>query len=202
MTRAALGMVRVTTKQGADEPPRPGNTPEEDPFATLPRPRLTLQAFERAPSRAPSPSWLLSLALAPGALVLLGRAIKRSLRALDARRRARMNEPTALARYARNELQAKEDAAAVASSAERAIHLALEAATGLRSRGVLLDELARELSSRGVAPSLASRAQASLESLAAMRFLPVSAPGDAARLRTEALGLVDELLTIERKDAR
>ncbi|MBM4375348.1 MAG: BatD family protein [Deltaproteobacteria bacterium] len=201
VARAALGTVRVTAKQGAEEPPRPGTAPEEDPFATLPRPRTTLQAFERAPSRAPSPGWLLGLALAPAALVLSGRALTRGVRALGERRRARQQEPTAIAGSARDELRAKEDPAAIAASAERAIHLALEAATGLRSRGVLVAELARELSARGLDAQLASRAQASLEALEAVRFLPVSAPGDAARLRADVLGLIDELLLIERKGA-
>ncbi|NLE86867.1 MAG: protein BatD [Myxococcales bacterium] len=62
------------------------------------------------------------------------------------------------------------DTAAAASSYERAIYEAIEAATGVKGRGLLLDELPGQLQERGLDPARARELAELLEALQTLRF--------------------------------
>jgi hypothetical protein len=88
--------------------------------------------------------------------------------------------PTALAARALRDAENAErggDAKALAAAIERALYAASEAATGLKGRGVLLQELAARLEERGVAPELARSLQATLVICERARFDPHSDVG-------------------------
>jgi hypothetical protein len=81
------------------------------------------------------------------------------------------------------------DLPATSAAAERALHLALEGATRLKSRGVLRKELAPTLEARGLSHATAAEVVAVLEALELARFVQGQAEGEASALfaRTETL---------------
>ncbi len=201
IARAALGKVKVTPKAGAEKAPEPTNAPEGDPFATMPKGRLALGEFEPARTHAPALAPLFGWMLGPSfAVVLLGYAGRWIRRARD-RMAARSSEPEHLARRALGELKDAVDAASVAAIAERAVHHAIEAATTLKSRGILLENLQRELVARGLSGALAERIEAVLDACAILRFKPGASAADAADLERDAAALVADLLRFETGDA-
>jgi hypothetical protein len=80
------------------------------------------------------------------------------------------------------EAHARGDSGATAAAVERAVHFAIEAATGVKSRGILRSELARELQRRGFSQELAAHAVSLLEQTESARFVgpEAAAPGDLA----------------------
>jgi hypothetical protein len=66
---------------------------------------------------------------------------------------------------------------------ERALHHAIEGATGLKSRGVLLADLPREIEARGVGPDLAAQIGEALAACESIRFDP-----DGGASAIEAIG--------------
>lgn len=201
VARAALGVVRVAKKAGAVDAPKPGTGADEDPFATMPRLRRKLDTFEAAPARAPSAPWLLSLALAPALLVLVGGAALRGASSLRQRRLARAVEPETLARKALAEAEDATDTASAAGAAERALHLAIEATTGLRSRGVLLADLPVELERRRIPRPLGERLARALEQCGTARFLPTTDPRRPSPVVEETGALIRELFARDEEDA-
>ena len=81
------------------------------------------------------------------------------------------------------------DLAGTSAAAERALHLALEGATGLKARGVLRRELAATLETRGLSRATAEEVVSVLESLELARLVQGQAEGEASTLlkRTETL---------------
>ncbi len=201
VARAALGTVRVQPKAGASEAPKATEAAEEDPFATLPKPRRTLGAFGPSERRAPSLPWFVGLAAFPSLALVFARLALRGMRALEARRRSRLTEPEHLARTALEEVRAATDPASIAGLAERAIHLAIEASTGLRSRGVLLEALRDELRGHGVPEALAAEAHAALESVGALRYQPHPDATDTSDLARRTNAVVEALLQLEVEEA-
>ncbi len=80
-----------------------------------------------------------------------------------------------------------------ASPLERAIHLGIEAATGLRSRAILQSELLERLTQAGQPSTLAQRVVELLKGCDELRFLP-NPEGDAAALLKAAAPLLKELM--------
>ncbi|WP_437731609.1 BatD family protein [Sorangium sp. So ce1335] len=206
---ADLGVVQVT----AVAPPAPsGPTPgakdadrdaagRAEPFAGMPGLRSSLGPHA-PPATLPldgAPFWL--LLAAPPLLVTLFGAGDRLVRRARERRAAGATSPARLAAVA---LQEAEDAAAqgdlkaTAAAVERAVHRAIESATGLRSRGVLLAALPGELGERGVAEALAARACETLAACEAIRFEPAAQEGGAAA----AAGLVEQSRAVMNELAR
>lgn len=194
VARAILGRVTVKPKTGGGGPPTATNAVDKEPFATMPKVRMTLQAFNAVRPRAPELRWFLVWLVAPSVAVLLGGLAARGLRTLRQRRDARRTEPEHLARRALAELKRENDAPNAAAIAERAVHLAIEAATGVKSRGLLLQDLSQELEARGLPAELASRAQSTLSTCASLRFKPGANADDSAPLVRDVVALVRELL--------
>jgi hypothetical protein len=183
-----------------------------NPFAALGGPRMALGAF--AAPRAPrwGEGQLLWLLIgAPPLLVGLRFAALSSARRLRARRASVRESPSALAAQAiraAEEAEASGDRKALAGAIERALHLAIEAATGLKSRGVLLADLPDELSAQGISRELGEEIQAALAACESLRFEPVSegapqgsaapsAGGSAGELSARGRRLVSELQRIK-----
>lgn len=202
VTRADLGKVEVTGKglapaSSSSAAPAPAVDPAAvDPFVGLSTPRMALGAY----AAARPPIWgeggaLWGLLAAPPLLVLGAFAGSLGLRKARAKRAASAESKITLAEQALDEAhdaEAQGDMKALAAALERAIHLAVEGATGLRSRGVLIDDLPRELEPLGVAPDLAAEVRAALLACASIRFDPDGA-GAAHDLGERARGVVREL---------
>jgi hypothetical protein len=202
VTRADLGKVEVTRKglaptSSATPAPSPSvDTGAVDPFVGLSTPRMALGAY----AAARPPIWgeggaLWGLLAAPPLLVLGAFAGSLGLRKARAKRAASAESKITLAEKALDEAhdaEAQGDMKALAAALERAIHLAVEGATGLRSRGVLIADLPGELEPLGVAPDLAEDVRAALLAVESIRFDPDGA--DAARdLGERARRVVREL---------
>ena len=172
------------------------NDPQADPFASMGPARLSMRTWEQSPNQGIEPRWFWALLAAPPLAVALGAASRRTLRALARRRADRRQDPAALAGKALRELGRVPDAQARAAAAERAIHLGIQAATGLKARGVLLGELGPELERRGLGPELSEQICALLARCTAIRYEPAppeDVPDDvAARCRP----LVEQLCTL------
>lgn len=200
ITTAELGRVEVTRKGLALAPSAKaaasvngGNATDAtaaDPFVGLSTPRMALGAY----AAARPPFWgeggaLWGLLAAPPLLVGFAFAGSLGLRTARARRLEGAESKSALAENALREAEdaeAKGDMKAFAAALERAVYLAVEGATGLRSRGVLLASLPRELAPLGVAPELAEDVRNALLACESIRFDPDGAAaahdlGDLAR---------------------
>jgi BatD DUF11 like domain len=204
VTRAALGKVEVTRKGGGAAPPSSGSASPApavdaaavDPFLGLSTPRMALGAY----AAARPPIWgeggaLWGLLAAPPLLVLGAFAGSLGLRTARARRAAGAESKHTLAEKAldeAHEAEARGDMKALAAALERAVHLAVEGATGLRSRGVLIADLPGELAPLGVAPDLADDVRATLLACESLRFDPDGAAA-ARDLGERARRVVHEL---------
>jgi hypothetical protein len=73
------------------------------------------------------------------------------------------------------------------------VHRAIEAATGLRSRGVLIASLPDELERKGMSRELAERARDVLSACAEIGFDPSADAAAAAELAERARGVTTEL---------
>lgn len=206
VARADLGTVTVTPAQGSAVD-APKNAPDaeqqkRDPLAKLGPARPSLGAYAKAspPFLAGDGFWfgLLSPPLALG----LFTAGSRAARALRKRRAALKASPKTLGEQALVEAQkaraagnAKETAAAV----ERAVYAALEHATGLLARGVLLSDLEAELRTRGLSSEEAEKAAELLKQCETLRFDPAASKEALSELSSRAGTVLRALL--ERKAA-
>jgi hypothetical protein len=198
VARSALGVVDVSPASGAKAAPTaaPSATADKDEaFASLPPPRTALSPF-RAPSEGmllEGPRFGAALA-APPLLALAGIAGVEVARRARSRLADRKTSPRTLATAAladARQSKKKGDERAAAAAVERAIVLAIEAACGVKARGVLKEELATELRSRGIGGGVADRASDALAACDRARFDPLA----AAEVRIEdAEALVRDLL--------
>jgi hypothetical protein len=84
------------------------------------------------------------------------------------------------------------DRMVVAASLDRALYLAIERATGLRARALLLEEVPRALEERQVPADISAEVGSLLTSIEAFRFAPEGAP-DAALLVDQAAAIIRRL---------
>jgi hypothetical protein len=166
---------------------------QADPFATIGAARLSLQPFEPPDDQGLAPRTLWALVIIPPAGVALAAALRRAGRRLARRRAARRQDAGALAERALRDMKRAADPQARAAAAERALHHAIEAATGLKSRGVLLDELPAQLEERGLEPELSSELCDALATCSNIRFEPAPTDDAAAELRARVAPLVKRL---------
>jgi hypothetical protein len=188
VAQASLGQVMVTPSAA---PTQHGST-DRDPFAAAGAVRPSLGTHE--PSSTPLSDrmlfWLL-LGGGPLTVLLLGGGSS-ALQKLGTRLRQSRTSPARQVSRALGEAREHSkagDAASAASAAERAVHAALEASTGLRSRGVLRQQLPAALKDRGLDEQTANAVAELLERSEALRFEP-GAEREAARelvAATEAL---------------
>jgi oxygen tolerance protein BatD len=200
VTRADLGKVEVTRKGlNAASSAMPAAPPVDaaavDPFVGLSTPRMALGAYVAVRP----PIWgdggaLWALLAAPPLLVVGAFAGSAALRKARERRAAGADSKRALAEKALDdaaEAEARGDTKALAAALERAIHLAIEDATGLKSRGVLMANLPGELAPLGVPAELADEIRAALLACESIRFDPDAAA--AHELGEQARHVVREL---------
>lgn len=176
IARAPLGTLRVKESEAnANAEAREVH----DPFASLGplRKELAPIATSAKPITDSRLYWLGILG-AP-LVVLLGSGAERGFVSMRRRALARKNHTSqALERALEDarEAQRAGDDRSTASAIERAIYLAIEGATGLKARALLLNEIPTALESRGVDEELALRVKDVLAAAEALRFAPSSAP--------------------------
>lgn len=174
VARAALGTVTVAENPGALRRAQAASASQEDRLKGLLKPQRELRPTEavRRPLTDHGAFWAL---LAMGPLgVLTANGLARVGKRLAQRWREQRDTPR---EHALREIAAAREAATrgdrsgTTSAVERAVHLALEAATGIKSRGVLRSELTRALADRGFPEDLAKEAVALLETTENARFV-------------------------------
>ena len=176
VTRKGLGLAPSAKPAASSNGSNASDATAASPFVGLSTPRLSLGAY----AAARPPFWgeggaLWGLLAAPPLLVGFAFAGSLGLRKARARRLEGAESKSALAENALGEAEdaeAKGDMKALAAALERAVYFAVEGATGLRSRGVLIADLPRELAPLGVAPALAEDVRSALLACEAIRFDP------------------------------
>lgn len=192
VTTARLGEVTVRANEQI-VPEKAGR----DRFAELAGPR---RALGEAPAGrrfvTDSPYYWLSLLVTPLSVVLVGTGL-----ALGRRIRRSMGSwRSSLDRQARLALDEAERARANGSGTdatvrvERAIHAAIEAATGCKSRGVLRADLAGKLQEQGLDAGLSVQCVALLETCESLRFDPTASDEKFGHLLDDARKLTKVLL--------
>jgi hypothetical protein len=187
-----LGRVVIKPGKGGGDAV-PDASESKDPWSTLAAPRTALGPHQPARDEGLAPAMVWTLVATPPLLVALSGAALALGRRVRRRREEQRRSPAVLARRALAEMEVG-DAKARAAAAERAIHLAIEAATGLRARALLLDQLGAELTRRGLG-ELAEPVCALLGRCSDMRFAARDAGDEASP--AEARRLVKELLRFE-----
>ncbi len=188
---ATVELGRVRVKPGdPDDAADDADEQHEDPFAALAKPRRTLGAYAPDSDEGIAPMMLWTLLAVPPLGVALAQVGGGVMRSLGRRRRERRDDPARLSAEALREAGKAGDAKDAAAAYERALHLAIEAATGIKSRGVLLGELEGKLRDREVDAALAADAVALLERCQTMRFDPQiddAAAEDLAKLAQQTV---------------
>jgi hypothetical protein len=196
VTSVELGTINVRPAAVNPNSPAPGASGaadaaggkgEPDPFKAMPTPRTTLGAFAPAPAPIFEGARLyLALAAPPFAFAFVT-GTGALARRLSARRAAGKSSPMRLAQEALADADgaaARGDTKDLGAAVERALHHAVEATTGLKSRGLLIGELTTELEGRGIDPDLAAEVRTAFEEAQAIRFDPGASAeriGDLAR---------------------
>ena len=83
----------------------------------------------------------------------------------------------------------------MARGCEKALHHAVEAASGIKSRGLLQAELVPKLSQAGIEEATAKRIADCLERCANLRFVPGDSDSTEQDLVRESRKLIEELLS-------
>lgn len=186
VARTALGTVEVLPSPTGPSAPSgaPTSTPTDapttqDPFKTLPEPRRALSAFNPPSETTLLPGAAFPLALAlPPFLAIAGIAAADFARRARSRLAERKTSPRTLAQAALSDAKRARKAGddrAASAAVERAVVLAIEAASGVKARGVLKEALAAELTSKGLPEGVAKRAQETLAACDRSRFDPLAA---------------------------
>lgn len=190
--RAALGQLQVASNAAAltKDP-----TVTHDPWSALGAPRSELRPFPRAHSPfTDRPLYWIGLFGLPVAVVVgsLGsRGMKRMRSELAARRGGAergIDKALAEARDAKK----RGDRMVVAASLDRALYLAIERATGLRARALLLEEVPRALEERHAPSDVAAEVGRVLAAVEAFRFVPDGGP-DVGALVDQAAAVIRRL---------
>jgi hypothetical protein len=203
IARAKLGQVEVEPDLANSA--RPSARPERpDELAPLLVPRAELGTVPESPVPLTESRWFWA-ALVFGPLgVLITRGSILVSRTVGTWRRSRGTSLAALARSALNQAETaatQADGPQAASAVERAVFLALEAATGLRARGILRSELSQALVRSGLTPESANETHAILEACDALRFV-ADETSQPEELVTRGRRHVNELLRVRRASAQ
>jgi len=202
VAKASLGEIEV--KPSASAPAGSGQPiagaadggEKADPFVSMPGARAALGAYVAPSAPLLEGSRLWWLLAAPPALFGLFVAGASAARAFARQRDARKTSPLTLTERAlkdAEEAEAKGDAKEVAGALERSLHHAIEHATGLKARGVLLRDLPAELGARGLAADLSGRVHEVLSACETIRFDPGATPEAIRELRDRAQALARAL---------
>lgn len=198
VARVKLGTVQATPSQTPVAAASPTSA-DDEPLAAMPRARDRLGAFEarrRSPLGGPAFWWLVG---SPPVLALAGLFSAQALRAARERREASLGSASTLAAEALRALDVAKDGRSIAAAAERALHHVIEDKTGLKSRGVLLADLPRELMARGVTPELAARIERALSACESVRYDPTADEGAREDLAAETRAIAKDMARSTRK---
>jgi hypothetical protein len=178
VAKAALGKVQVTPAVSTNLL-RPAGSADAaasdgppDPFKTVAPLRTEFVPFEPTRDRGLPPRLFLTALAAPPVTMAFFSGLWVLAGALRRRRAALSKAPETLAKSALGQAARDTDATDAARSVERAVHLAIESATGLKSRAVLLDELEERLCAMGIESELAADTLEILRTCERSRFEP------------------------------
>jgi len=195
VARVNLGNVLVQKKEGIDlETEATGAG--DDAFANIVPPRLQLSDYEPRVEAQLAPRTLWTMVVAPPTGVVLALGGFHLVAGVRRRRERKKRDAGSLALDALREMSKAGDIKSAAAKAEKSIHLAIEAATQLKSRALLLEELRDQLAERNVDEDLAQELLAVLEACSSARFEPDAEEGAIADLTRRARGLVKRLLKL------
>jgi BatD DUF11 like domain len=177
VARASLGTIDVNPTMPAVDPvtKKPLDLPAPDPFVTLPSARATLGAYTPPRARLLDGRSMWFAIAVPPFLVGLFSAGARAARRARTRRATAKDSPATLAQGAladAHKAEASGDAQALAAALTRAVHFAVEGATGLKSRGALVADLPGELADHGLSRELGEEISATLAACEVVRFDP------------------------------
>jgi hypothetical protein len=195
---AFLGKIEVNSKPGPRDPAtqEPLDQPPPDPFVSLPAARTALGAYVPPRPRLLDGRSMWMIIAAPPLVVGATYVGAGAARRVRSRREAAKGAPMALARRALAEAREAErggDVKALTAALERAVHLAIEGATGLKSRGVLVSDLPAELAERGLSSELAEALGSTLAACEAVRFDPEPSGRQGRDLSTRVQAVVADL---------
>ena len=198
VARVRLGEVRVDKRRdGTSAAELASDEGDRDtPFKTLAKPRTSMQPYSPASRRPLGVRSFWGLVLTPPLAILLLGGVAQGWAALRRRRRQRKQDPATLAWRALTEAKRADDPKDTAAAAERALHLAIEAATSIKSRAVLLSVLASALVAKGVDEQLAEDVCEALEACSSLRFDPSIDEQHAGALVKRNKRLVKQLLRV------
>ncbi len=194
---AELGTVKVDARAGLPQAaPDTGEDKQRMPLFNLPkaRPKPTAWAPKREVVIA-MPLFALGL-FAPPALALLVIGGVKARERIKARRAASGAELRGKLKDAMKDA-AKADKAhdprTACAAIERAVHAALEAKTGLKTRGFRMEELEPSVAEAGLDKSLAAEAKAILSECESLRFMPQVDEASFTGLRDRAKAFTKKL---------
>lgn len=193
---ADLGKVRVKTDPNASAGPTPTNpddADEPDPFTTMPELRSHLGPHEADTDRGLAPRTLWTWVLVPPFGVALTSVMAALMRRARRRRQKMASDPATRAKQALAEVRALEDPKDASAAAERAVHLAIEAGTSLKSRGMLEAELREKLAEQ-LSDDEVDMVLELLATCSEVRFEPVVDEEKVAHIRERASSVVGALL--------
>jgi hypothetical protein len=173
---AELGKVTVlpSNDDGAKAPTKnTGGEEKRDPFAGIGGPRSALRPFDADTAHGMPPRTLWTWVLVPPVGVAFSSLILAGLRRARRRREEKRDDPAQRAKKALQDVASATSDEDAAAAAERAVHLAIEASTSLKSRGMLEAELEERLAKALDDGALTEEALALLRACAAIRFEPV-----------------------------
>lgn len=169
-------------------------SPAQDPFGSLGKHRPKRSDFSANPTKPLSNQTFWGALLTPPLGVLLFGWLMRSGSRWRRRKQAKRKAPATLAREALRDLGKGSSAADTAHACEKAIHHAVEAACGIKARGLLQAEIVPKLTSAGVDQELSKQLAQCLERCAELRFVPGESEETEHELLRESRQLVKELL--------
>ncbi len=201
--KTKIGVVDVIpTDPKADDIARAKAGTDEDILAKLPKSRAQLSPYAPVPDEH-LPTWgLAGIIAAPPLLVVLGLGLGLVGGGLRRRRSESRGSARTLVKEALDEAKRAEkasDVKAVASNVERAIHAAVEACTGLASRGVVRTSLVSDLEKRDVPTALAEEILAVLSVSEDLRYSPTTDTTKTEGLIDRARELVKRLERVDRQ---
>jgi len=202
--KAALGQVQVKPSARASQR---AEAEADEPSTKLSRAlglRKELGQMPEAPVPPTDVPWFWALLALTPASVVLGELTRRTTKSLRKNLSARRADATSLAQLAlqhgEQALLAGEGKKAIAN-AEKALFHALEGATGLKGRGLLRDELTREMRGVGLDEATVTALIELLKACETARFTGEGEPGTAADIIGQAKSSL-ALLTRLRKSRK
>ncbi|NUP13881.1 MAG: hypothetical protein HOW73_48215 [Polyangiaceae bacterium] len=198
VAKAELGRVKVDARADAagDTPNAAPGEAQKDPLASLPGPRTVLAPYAPAVAReVPLVAFIAGLVIPPllGAGMIAFAFMRRRSNERRATSGADLRDKMKSAWKEAAKADKANDPRTVCAAIERAVHAALEAKTGLKTRAYRMDELPPIVEGAGVEPALAKEAKEVLAQCESLRFMPSVDESSFEGLRARAQALTKKL---------